>query len=508
MAGAERAGRPRGGRALAMLGAIAPALLLTLPSANLAREEASQVRYEEMAESIRGPVWLEHRAVYDGTSTNVAWYALLLSVYKIFGFDLSTASWARVALLAGSLTALSVLLRRHLAPLPAMAALAAFALSPTLLFLNRITTSYGTDLLMLPLCALLLDETWRRSRAPGSAGSLAGAAGLGAATMLGAMIYPAFVPAIPCLTVWLAASTPPGRRLAHLAAAAGGFLAPLGAGALALREPATLFWDPLQGTGVLRGGAPGAVGEWSGLRANLAVLVEDLFRDGSSYYFELHAVEFGGWLGRAGFAATLALAIVTAWRARETRALLGTALVAALVAVLAASAAGGPPGIRRATVALAAFYLVVAVLWAASRRSSSRGWARAAAAGVLLLMPIHHAIAYFDHLEQARRPVHGRERVWLNVAGTPQASLDHWVAHVDAGNPLDCRTRVTPGKQLCRYDYIYSAVWGARRWNGAAPPEIRAIDPRDGSTVVLDPEHWREREIPASSQPRARRRAS
>ena len=41
--------------------------------------------YEDLGESIRNVYWLEHREIYDGVSSNVGWYGLLLIVYKILG---------------------------------------------------------------------------------------------------------------------------------------------------------------------------------------------------------------------------------------------------------------------------------------------------------------------------------------------------------------------------------------------------------------------------------------
>lgn len=157
-----------------------PALALTLPMIVLVREQVPQMRFEELNEAVRGPFWLEHRMVFDGTSTNVAWYGFLIAIYRLFGFDFETARWARVVLLAASLIALSVLLHRHLRPGPATLALLAVAISPTLLYLNRITTSYGTDLLILPfVCcrstacgaaepmpALATARRWRSRSAP------------------------------------------------------------------------------------------------------------------------------------------------------------------------------------------------------------------------------------------------------------------------------------------------------------------------------------------------------
>lgn len=481
---------------LRLLWIAVPALLLTLLPAALVREEARQVRYEELAESVRGPYWLEHRLVYDGASTNVGWYAFLLVVYRLFGFGLTTAKWARVVLFCVSLLALSTLLHRWMRPLPATAALVAFAASPTLLFLNRLTTSYGTDLLFLVFCLLLLDSLWRRSQAPRSRGSPALAAALGAVSMLGAMTYPAFLPALPFLAGWLVAAAPARDRIRHAAAAATGFLLPLVAATFAVRNRATLLWDPVERAGVFRGGGVGWVADWSALRSNLDRVARDLFSGGASYYFELRSVEFGGWLGRAGFAAVLLLAAATAWKLRGTRAVLATAAGAALLAALATGAAAGPPGLRRATLVIAAFYLALAVVWAARTRLTSRPWARAAIAGALVLLPLHHGVAFADQLRQSRQAVWGRERVWFAVAPTPRRALDRWLEHVEAGHPLDCAGLDTPGRQTCRYDYIHAALAGARAWNGHPPIEIRAVDPRTREVVVLDPAAWLERPIP------------
>ncbi len=56
----------------------------------------SQLRYEELAESVRNVLWLEHRTIYDGVSSNVGWYGTLLIVYKIFGFPLHAVKFVRL----------------------------------------------------------------------------------------------------------------------------------------------------------------------------------------------------------------------------------------------------------------------------------------------------------------------------------------------------------------------------------------------------------------------------
>lgn len=484
----------RGLAALAWI--LLPALALTLPMVVLVREQAPQIRYEELNEAVRGPFWLEHRMVFDGVSTNVAWYGFLVAVYRLFGFDFETARWARVALLAASLIALSFLLHRHLRRGPATLALLAVALSPTILYLNRITTSYGTDLLILPFCLLPLDRLWRRRSDPSTGDRARLAFTLGAVTMIGAMTYPAMMLAVPFLAAWAFASLPRGDRLQPALAGVAGFLLPLAIATLAIRDQRTLYWDAEQHAGIFRGGATGWLTQWSDISRNLSTLVGDLFTDGSSYYFELDAVEFGGILGRAAFTFVIVLALYTAWKVRSARALLATALGAAVVAALGTSAAEGPPGLRRATLVVGAFYLVLATLWVLLPRIATQAWPRTAIAGALLLVPLHHALAYGAILEQSKTSIRGRERVWF-IEPTLEASVDHWLSHTAAGKPLDCGTLRTPGRQECSYDYIYSTLAGSRLWNDQPEVEIEAIDPRTGEAVALSPSAWRSLALPA-----------
>jgi len=57
-----------------------------------------QIRYEELAESVRNVFWLQNHTLYDGVSSNIGWYGSLLIVYKLFGFSLNTAKFVRLFL--------------------------------------------------------------------------------------------------------------------------------------------------------------------------------------------------------------------------------------------------------------------------------------------------------------------------------------------------------------------------------------------------------------------------
>src|SRR5262245_45515169 len=73
-------------------------LLLTSVQYWVTATSMHQIRYEELAESVRNVYWLSHRLVYDGASSNVAWYGTLLIVYEMFGFSLHSAKFVRLGL--------------------------------------------------------------------------------------------------------------------------------------------------------------------------------------------------------------------------------------------------------------------------------------------------------------------------------------------------------------------------------------------------------------------------
>src|SRR4029079_6953107 len=81
--------------------------------------------YEELAEGIRNPFWLDHRLVYDGVSSNVGWDGLLLLVSKVARVCAYIAKFVRLALhvvfLAGSAVLLDRWLGRPRAFLPLLA---------------------------------------------------------------------------------------------------------------------------------------------------------------------------------------------------------------------------------------------------------------------------------------------------------------------------------------------------------------------------------------------------
>jgi len=87
-------------------------LLLTGVQYWVSAASMHQIRYEELAESVRNVFWLSHRLVYDGASSNVGWYGTLPILYKFFGFSLYSAKFVRLGLHFLGLTCAADILRR------------------------------------------------------------------------------------------------------------------------------------------------------------------------------------------------------------------------------------------------------------------------------------------------------------------------------------------------------------------------------------------------------------
>src|SRR3990167_8315260 len=163
-------------------------LVLTLRSMN-------QIRFEELMESVTSVYWFAHRSVFYGAYTNVGWYAILLFIYKLFGFTLFTAKYYRLILHLVALFSLAALLRKYLGEKKALIPLIVIALSPTVLFFNTLQATFGTDLQYFPILLYWVDRfTFKKTLMEGAKQFFAGAF-----AMIALMSYPTFVYFLPVL---------------------------------------------------------------------------------------------------------------------------------------------------------------------------------------------------------------------------------------------------------------------------------------------------------------------
>lgn len=457
------------------------------------------IRHEEVVESVRNVLWLDDRLIYDGVYSNVGWYGTLLVSYKLFGFSLTTAKVVRLVIYVAGLYASAVVLRRYLSPVSSAVPLTLLGASPTVLYFGSQQTSFGLDLSYAGICLALVLWSHPRDRPLifyakwFLSGTIA---------MVAAMSYPTFLvylPSLAIVAVWhlmreRRAMSPPtaGASWWLCAVATGvGALVPLVAALLYVRSPQVLLLDPETGAGLFRGG--GQLG-WDAELAwrSLASSLQDLFVQGRSYYYSVRQPDFSGLLPSVACAVVVAATVGLA-----VRRVIPAPLAAALALLAGSSLAvpslaiDGAPGIRRGTGLLIAFSAAFALVWHASSTGVIRRmWLRGPVVGACLLLPLLHVWRVPSLAADLARPDAYGNRDWFAVAATPNASLQVLRRQLSEGRPLACPPDGRGGYVPCRFQEVYAAIEGFRRWNRLPPAGVPAIDWRSGNRIDLSSELW------------------
>jgi hypothetical protein len=432
-----------------------------------------QILYEELAESVRNPYWLQHGVIYDPVSSNVGWYATQLALYRSFGFDLNTAKWFRLALQLPSLLCVAWLLQRQLGRRSAWVPLLAFGLSPSLLFFTSSQTPCGVDLQYAPIVLALLAslDPNRPVRA-----ALAGL-GAWATAMLAWLSYPVFVFYLPALAFlhWRQmrrSGTTAARRITTVAALVG-FLAPLIAAFAFIENRAVLM------AGIFRGGGRDVAADPLTLLTTLQANLGDLLH-ADSYHYRLHEAELSGGYALLPALLVLAKAASLALRQRTRDGVLLAAWLVLGLGLLGPSLSAAVPGLRRITPALFAFHALFALVWSESLRHEGRARAwRGALLGTLLLLPVHHLAVYPANLVHASDPS-GWQADWFQQVPSPSQHLRELTDQaVSSGLRLSKRDE-HGGPLASRYTEVYAAVAGACEWNRLPCKEITVWDAAAG----------------------------
>jgi hypothetical protein len=457
--------------------------------------------YEEVAESIRNPFWLDQHTIYDGASSNIGWYGVCLVSYKLFGFSLAQAKLVRLVLHAISWACLLKLLRQALPGrgyiLPALA----IALSPTLLYFNTLQAQFAADLQYAPIVLwCLLHVSPKRPLRSTAMYTLAGIV-----TMLAAMSYPSvlvYLPFVLALVVWvhrrwhdkLAPWKSRLRFLPVIAAPLAG-CALLGAGFLTLRQPELLLLDPHNHGGIFRGGGSQLAWDPHSIMEGVRTTLSDLFVKGQSYYFSLKGVEFGGWLGQLACALTIAAGLLLLLPRCRLRVPAAIAFALMFFCLVFVNLSSQYPGLRRCTAILFAFYALSALACVSagralrSRRLAQQRIASYTAWAAAALLVAHHALEYPALIDQLRQDSSSRDS-WMQSAAGPDAALRQWAAKVETGDVLHCG-RTEPGVlPSCRFSEFYAAVAGLEKWSRHREPKVVVIDPKTGHPVELSTRLW------------------
>ena len=455
-----------------------------------------QFRSEEPSESIRNVYWLDHHKIYDGISSNIGYYGLLLIVYKTLGFSVHTAKYVRAALHLVSLVCLACLLRRMMGLRRGLVPLLAIGLSPTLLYFNVVQTSYGMDLQYFPICLLLIACN-RFGRDPLS---LLLSASAGAVAMIACMSFPTFTLYVPILWVLSAARYAARSRsqlgvrrgaLPHVACHLVGFAAPLVLGLLWLEQPGMLLYDPNtpDGNGIFRGGGQ-VVWEMSNFLTGLKVALQDIFLVGRSYHFEVLRPDFCCPVGIAVFLLIVVASIWLMTQEAESRKSMSLWWALALISLIIPCLSGGGPGLRRCTGMLTGLYALYVLIWGRlSLPRARRSWVNWAGVGLCLLLPVHHVWALLGNYQTVTEPTLWPADLWYRAESTPRQSVNHLLEFTEEGMPLVIATR--DGEAVfVRCSNIFATLAGWRRWNGVPQRPLTCFDYKTGELVEMRMELW------------------
>ncbi len=450
---------------------------------------SGQIRYEELAESIRNVYWLEHGYIYDGVSSNIGWYATLLFLYHTFGFSLFTGRLLRVFLHALSIFCLHRFLVRHLrTPFAEVLALMV-ALSPTLVYFNSIQTSYAMDMVYFPPLLLLgsiIIET--QKKLPRSFLLFL----FGLITMIGAMSYPTLLfygPGVVLLFfLWK-----PARQIfsfSSLILLLSGLLLPLLLSLAYLKNPGALIYDDATRSGLFRGGGRPFInmGIW---KNNMSTLAHDLLLQGNSYYFRAKSVEFGSVIAKSSAALLLLLSVFTLNNYRVYWKWLIPPLLLLLTFCMIPAFATGGSGIRRFTGVLAAFYWIIAIhFWIIQNQEKNLLQKLSLVFGIILCAT--HAFSCFVNGRNLSSHDDYSNQIWFKLAETPQESIALIKRKLTTDNKSItlCVKNEEGNPVQPRYAEIYAVLAGDYLWNGGKNIPIYACDLKQNKLRLLQPKDW------------------
>ena len=456
-----------------------------------------EIRYEELAESVRNVFWLSHRLVFDGGSSNMGWNGMLLIVYELFGFSLFSAKFVKLGLYLLGITCTADILRRCMGVRTAIVPLIAIGLSPTLLYWGSLETPNGVDLPYAAICLWLVLSVRPDEHSPLELGKTFVC---GAIAMIAAMSYPTFLlywPSLLLVWVWQMRRKECAKPSAwwmtwQALSGAAGLAVPLAVTFAYVVTPRLLLWDPVTHRGLFRGG--GHLGfNATTLRHALHVVLRDLLVRGSSYYFEVTRPDFSGPLAIAGLLCVGATGIyLLLKRQADTTILLAALLLFVLSLVVPSLSVDFAPGIRRSTGILSAYFILFSVAWHFYRGAAAPSmiWVRRSGVLLCLLVPLDHVLKLPSLVDDLAGDHGAGENDWFAIAATPTKSLEVLLGRLDDGQrlscPLDDQGRIVP----CRYQEVYPAVAGYRLWNTHSTADVHALDWKTGGDIVLTPLLW------------------
>lgn len=469
----------------AVLGIFILQLIFTLNS-------MSQIRYEELAESVRNVYWFQNHIVYDGVSSNVGWYAVLALFYKLFGFSLFSAKIMRLFISFISIFCLALLLKKYFGTKKAFVPLIAIGLSPILLFFNTLQAQFGIDLQIIPILLYLILTLNFKSRIQSYIKQVL----IGLIAIFTWTSYPTFIyylPALFLLYVWQIKKSKIfqfDRVLLFIF-----FFAPLIFFFIFIKNSNLLLYDPVNQSGIFRGAGKIQL-DFNLIFQNFTHLLTDLFDKGNSYYFETKSSDFSNFYPIITIVFISFTAIFLFLKNKKYRFLILLSLSIFLFNLIISSITSDPsnkPGIRRNTGILFSIYFFYTVsLYYVSNNKLRIPLPKWIIIAIFLLLPIHHLLVYPANLAYLKAESPNKYGLWFGLTKNPADSLK-LIATENIKNdlPLSCKDKKGENT-FCRYNETFAAVSGYCLWNKLNCKNILGFDYKTNKFIPLSTKLWEE----------------
>lgn len=455
-----------------------------------------QMRGEELAEAVRSVFFWEHNKTFWGC-TNIGYYSILMIIYNVFGFTLSTAKYFKLFMYVVSMVCLIWLLYKRIGTYRTALFLFVFGLSPVLLYFNRLATPYGLDLVFYPLCFLLLFNTDQQKLFKCMFYSFS----LFFIIMIACTSYPSFLFYLPLyfvLYVWIIMKNRTLYTTSNIffivLSSLIGFILPLIFFYFYVSSPSELISDPLFNQGLFRGGSE-LFFSYPTFLGNLKVIYNDLFFIGQSYYYEAQLSEF--MYLKYLFIILNIYFIYLAVIDKKYRLSIILVYICLLFSLIIVSNTAGFPSIRKATFITSYIYILLflAMRSVLSRKLNFKNLESLFFYVILFLIIIQHGVlAYYNFPRDKAVHQYSSDKIilldpyinkdWLDIVpDDPQRSMEHWISEIDKGSPLYL-------KGVCGYSVIYPIVAGHYLWNKGIKKSITVKNLYDesGGTFNLNDE--------------------
>lgn len=452
-------------------------LLLFILQFLMTQNSLNQIRFEELSESVRNVYFLDQRQIFDGISSNVGWYGTVLTVYKIFGFNLFLIKFYKLVIFALGLISIEQILK-YFKVSYRFVILLLIGLSPTFLFFNVIMTAFGIDVFyfLIIFYLILVWSKWK-NKLP----KLIGIFAIWFLVMVASMSYGVFLAYLPIFGIFFlyllfTKKSKWQMKIWQVISAMAGFFLPLVWVLNYMLDPAKLLFDPSNNSGLFRGGG---VGEkitslsilTEHLKLSLSTLYQDLFISGQSYYYEPVRTELSHQVFPIVILVLFLISVYILIKYKKSRVLILSGYLLIIIGILVGGFSDWFPGIRRMTPVMMGALIVFSGMWKVTPSLINKSiFDKAVWLTVLMcffLTIIHHLKVYPDNLRGLVHDSKHKAGDCFHLENkNPNQSIQSYLNRAMSGEVIQI-------KDDCRLHELYPAIVGACEWNDLNCHEIK-----------------------------------